>query len=38
MSTPHGRPKGRKSFNVAAQRRTKVTPFLGKGLGEWHHE
>ena len=33
MSAPHGRPKGRQPQPGAAQRRTAVTPFLGKG--EW---
>ncbi len=33
MSAPHGRPKGRKPQTGTAQRRTVVTPFLGKGEG-----
>jgi hypothetical protein len=33
MSAPHGRPKGRKPTRGAAQRRTIVTPFPGKGVG-----
>jgi len=33
MSAPPGRPKGRKPTTGAAQRRTPVTPFLGKGDG-----
>jgi len=33
MSAPHGRPKGRQPQPGAPQRRTTVTPFLGKGDG-----
>lgn len=32
MGAAHGRPKGRQSYDGAAQRRTTVTPFLGKGV------
>ena len=33
MSAPPGRPKGRQRRTGAAQRRTVITPFLGKGVG-----
>lgn len=33
MSAPLGRPEGRKPRPGAAQRRTGITPFLGKGDG-----
>jgi len=33
MGTPHGRPKGCQPQPGAAQRRTAITPFLGKGDG-----